>query len=298
MLRIRFHGRGGQGIKTASRILGTAAFYEGYMVQDFPMYGPERRGAPVTAFVRISDARETLVERGYIRDPDVVIIADDTLIDDPTVNPLSGLSDGIIFVNSVSRPPVEGNVIHYDVTGEAIRVLGRGGAISSGIGAVASKILGFKLANLVEAVSTELDHIGLSQELIEKNILIAKSCYSAIDYPASMPSVSREGAKAEGDELRAVKLALDPNTLSIATICSLGNTELKNTGSWRVMKPVIDIKKCIKCDLCFIYCPEGCIKVDDQGLPSIVYTYCKGCLICSAVCPVRAINTIREVRTW
>jgi pyruvate ferredoxin oxidoreductase gamma subunit len=60
MLRIRFHGRGGQGMKTASRILGAAAFHAGYVVQDAPVYGAERRGAPMAAFTRIARAPEWL----------------------------------------------------------------------------------------------------------------------------------------------------------------------------------------------------------------------------------------------
>jgi len=55
MLRIRFHGRGGQGMKTASRIVSTAAFREGLSAQDSPIYGAERRGAPVAAFTRITN---------------------------------------------------------------------------------------------------------------------------------------------------------------------------------------------------------------------------------------------------
>ncbi len=54
MVRIRFHGRGGQGMKTASRIVGSAAFRAGYVVQDSPIYGAERRGAPMAALVRIA----------------------------------------------------------------------------------------------------------------------------------------------------------------------------------------------------------------------------------------------------
>jgi 2-oxoacid:acceptor oxidoreductase gamma subunit (pyruvate/2-ketoisovalerate family) len=63
MQAIRFHGRGGQGAKTASRILGTAAFFEGYQAQDSPIYGAERRGAPVAAFTRI--AKEPIHERAH-----------------------------------------------------------------------------------------------------------------------------------------------------------------------------------------------------------------------------------------
>ena len=64
MFRIRLHGRGGQGIKSASRVLGTAFFHEGFEVQDAPRYGAERRGAPVFAYVRAD--RQAIHERGVI----------------------------------------------------------------------------------------------------------------------------------------------------------------------------------------------------------------------------------------
>ena len=81
MFRIRFHGRGGQGMKTASRILGRAFFLEGFEVQDAPRYGAERRGAPIFAYVRAS--RQPIHERGIIRWPDLVVVADDTLVTIP-----------------------------------------------------------------------------------------------------------------------------------------------------------------------------------------------------------------------
>ncbi|MCK4900049.1 MAG: 2-oxoacid:acceptor oxidoreductase family protein, partial [Anaerolineales bacterium] len=89
MYRIRYHGRGGQGMKTASRILGTAFFLEGFEVQDAPRYGAERRGAPIFAYVRAS--RKPINERGIIRRPDLVIVADDTLVSIPAAGVLSGL---------------------------------------------------------------------------------------------------------------------------------------------------------------------------------------------------------------
>ena len=73
MRAVRFHGRGGQGAKTASRILGTAAFIEGFVAQDSPIYGAERRGAPVAAFTRI--AKEPIRERGLIARPDLVAVS-------------------------------------------------------------------------------------------------------------------------------------------------------------------------------------------------------------------------------
>jgi 2-oxoacid:acceptor oxidoreductase gamma subunit (pyruvate/2-ketoisovalerate family) len=90
MRRIRFHGRGSQGMKTASRIIGTAAFWEGHQAQDSPVYGAERRGAPMVAFTRITD--EPILELGLIAIPDIVVVADETLLDDPQVRPPQGLT--------------------------------------------------------------------------------------------------------------------------------------------------------------------------------------------------------------
>jgi pyruvate ferredoxin oxidoreductase gamma subunit len=77
LYRIRFHGRGGQGIKTAARILGSAFFAEGFEVQDAPRYGAERRGAPLYATVRA--ALHPIDERGEILRPDLVVLADEML---------------------------------------------------------------------------------------------------------------------------------------------------------------------------------------------------------------------------
>ena len=77
MIRIRFHGRGGHGTKTASRIVGTAAFLGGYQAQDSPFYGAERRGAAVVAYTRID--QDPILERGLIEQPDFIILADETL---------------------------------------------------------------------------------------------------------------------------------------------------------------------------------------------------------------------------
>ena len=81
MYRIRFHGRGGQGMKTASRILGSAFFAEGFEVQDAPRYGAERRGAPIFAYVRA--ARYPIHERGIITRPDLATLMIGVL-DDPS----------------------------------------------------------------------------------------------------------------------------------------------------------------------------------------------------------------------
>ena len=102
MIAVRFHGRGGQGAKTASRILGTAAFLEGFVAQDSPIYGAERRGAPVAAYTRI--AKEPIRERGLIVHPDLVVVADASLIPDLAARVLEGIDERTaVFINSQIR---------------------------------------------------------------------------------------------------------------------------------------------------------------------------------------------------
>ncbi len=66
------------------------------------------------------------------------------------------------------------------------------------------------------------------------------------------------------------------------------------TGTWRVRKPIVNLDKCIKCGLCWLYCPENAIDWLEDKTVAIDYDYCKGCGICSDVCPVKAITMINE----
>ena len=101
IVEIRWHGRGGQGAKTASRLLADAAFNTGKYVQGFPEYGPERMGAPITAYNRISSERSTVHSNIYY--PDYVVVVDETLIS--SVNVTAGLKEtGAIVINSAKSP--------------------------------------------------------------------------------------------------------------------------------------------------------------------------------------------------
>jgi len=101
MLEIRWHGRGGQGAKTAALLLADAAFVTGKYVQGFPEYGPERMGAPITAYNRISDERCTIHSNIY--EPDFVVVVDETLL--ASVNVTAGLkAEGGIVINSAKEP--------------------------------------------------------------------------------------------------------------------------------------------------------------------------------------------------
>lgn len=177
MYKIRIHGRGGQGGKLASKIIGSAAFLEGNEVQDFARYGAERRGAPVEAFVRIDE--EKILERGYIADPDCVIVLDDTLID--IVDVTSGLQKGgIILINSKKQfPQFEKKgfkVETIDASSIAMKHLGKPMYNTAMIGAFA------KLTDLVDFqhIKIALEHeIGkkVGKDFIQKNMDAVHEAY-------------------------------------------------------------------------------------------------------------------------
>ena len=109
LMEIRWHGRGGQGAKTASLLLADAAFNTGKYIQGFPEYGPERMGAPITAYNRISDAPITIHSNIY--EPDYVVVVDDTLLE--SVDVTAGLKeDGAIVINTTKNYDYLKNVLN------------------------------------------------------------------------------------------------------------------------------------------------------------------------------------------
>lgn len=299
MTRVRFHGRGGQGAKTASRILGTAAFLEGFTAQDSPIYGAERRGAPVAAFTRIASG--PILERGLIAQPDLVIVADETLLDDPTARALDGVTEAtIIFVNS-GRPAdqvraaagdVATRVVTMDLTGLALRRLGAIGALSAPLGAVATRLVDLSRDCLEDAVSRELADLGVPSPAVEQNLALAVECYEAVTAAPVHATVMTAAAPAAVPPLWTP--AYQPPVRGSAHIAAAGNTLRRNTGDWRTFRPVLDEPKCNGCTLCFVYCPEAAITLTDKDRPVIDYDHCKGCLLCVEECPTKALTAVRE----
>ena len=294
MIRIRFHGRGGQGAKVASRVLGSAAFYEGYYAQDFPLYGAERRGAPIAAFTRISD--EPILERGVISEPDIVIIMDETLLNDPIAMPLSGVNeDCVVFINTTlvsekakARYKISANVITLDLTKIGIDMLGAP-VLSALAGSIGARVSGLSTDSLKKAVEKEISDIITDNTLIKKNIDAALFCFNAI----SPIETAKTASAQKGSPV--ISVPFEPALISSPAINAKANTPLRKTGNWRLFKPVWDHEKCTKCMMCIVSCPDGCISVNPAGLPNTSYDNCKGCLICVEVCPSDAIEAVREV---
>lgn len=294
MLRVRFHGRGGQGVKVASRVLGTAAFFEGYHAQDFPLYGAERRGAPITAFTRISHV--PILERGVISEPDIVIVLDETILNDPLANPLSRLKEGgVVFINTTHSPAdakekykIAEQVIALDITKISLEIL-RLPVLSTLAGGVASRIAGLREDSLKKAVEKEASEILTDKELVAKNREAALSCFYAIQ------PIEVKTSEAVFLGSPVVNVPFEPAMISSPAVNTTRNTPLRKTGNWRVFKPVWNYESCTRCMTCVARCPDGCIAVNEDGFPFTDYDNCKGCLICVEECPVGAIEKVREV---
>ncbi len=294
IVRTRFHGRGGQGAKTASRILGSAAFSDGYSVQDFPLYGAERRGAPVTAFTRFSD--QEITERGFIFSPDVVGLMDESLLDDPLANPLAGLRKGGVAIINTTRSPrdlhLERNdvsVLTLDLTGEALKGLGRP-ILSAGLAAAVARVVSITTESLLGAVAQELRDIGLSEEMTSKNVELANKVYTSLE-PRELRTEELPSSE------RMVPMAFLIQGSGSEDVLAAGNSPLRRTGDWRTFRPVIDYAKCTDCLICYAYCPESALALGSDGRLHIDYDNCKGCMICMTECPLRAITQQMEVST-
>jgi 2-oxoacid:acceptor oxidoreductase gamma subunit (pyruvate/2-ketoisovalerate family) len=180
ILEVRWHGRGGQGAWTASELLARAAIYEGKYIQSFPEFGPERMGAPVAAFTRISD--EPINLHCAVYNPDVVAVLDPTLL--RTVSVTKGLDDtGTILVNSKENPSdmrktlrnYKGKVLTVPATGIAMEILGRpitNTAMLSGVARVTGMV---KLGSIEKVVKERF-----GQRIAEKNMAVIKKAYEEV----------------------------------------------------------------------------------------------------------------------
>ena len=275
-------------------MLGTAAFIEGYYAQDFPLYGAERRGAPIAAFTRISG--EPILERGVIAEPDIVIVMDETLLNDTQAHTLSGLrEDCTVFVNTAhslreinATFNIPARLAVLDLTKIALAILDKP-ILSTLAGGVAAKAAGLREDSLRKAVEKETADILADHAFISKNIEAALHCFHAIQPQGTITRV----AASKGSPVLAT-VPFEPALISSPAINVIQNTPLRKTGSWRVFRPVWDHDVCTKCMICVARCPDGCIAVNEDGYPVTNYDNCKGCMICAEECPAKAIAQTRE----
>jgi len=179
MLEIRFHGRGGQGAVTSAELLAGAVVNEGRYAQSFPSFGPERRGAPVVAFSRVSD--EPIRNRFAIYEPDVAIVLDASLLS--IAHPEKGLKDGGVIIINTPKSPDEIReeykldkirIATVDATKIAMEELGRPITNTTMLGALV------KVTGVIKPESIEKPLEERFGRIAERNLKAFKRAYEEV----------------------------------------------------------------------------------------------------------------------
>jgi pyruvate ferredoxin oxidoreductase gamma subunit len=298
MYRIRLHGRGGQGIKTASRMLGSAMFHAGFLVQDAPRYGAERRGAPIFAYVRAS--REPIHERGVIKQPDLVLVADDSLVAIPSAGVLQGIGRETVML-FVSETPAAEWKSRLNVASSLLcmpppddRQVPREKLLGAQCVGAASRLLGVIDRGALERGMR--DELGaFSKNLVDENVSVALSAFDEIGREGVSVKEGRPLAVDLYRETHWTDLGVELQAHSAPAIHKMLTSVEVRTGLWRTLRPVINYDHCNKCNwVCSNFCPDSAITVNAEGYPEIDLDHCKGCMICVAQCPPHAIETVEE----
>jgi len=294
LVEIKWLGRGGQGAVTASNILATAAHLDGYGgVQAFPFFGGERRGAPVSAFTRLSD-REVRV-RSQIYEPNIVIVLDPVL--PMQIDVAAGIrKGGCIILNTPQKPSDVNLKGDFEVaTVDAASIVEEINLKVAGIPIYNTPMLGAfsKATNLVRLESIKeaiIKHFGGKRA--ELNVKAAEMAYERTVVGSSRTGshlANPSGMKGEDLEIKGLK-ELPASPVSKPRKASMGAP----TGTWREHRPMLNKEKCEKCMLCWLYCPDGVITIDEDKYPVFDYEYCKGCGVCAQECRFKAIELVRE----
>jgi len=281
---IIFHGRGGQGALLAARILANAYFFEGRYIEAFPHFGGERRGAPVRAFLRIDD--QPIRVKSPIQTADCTFILDGSLL--AVVDIASNFKqEGIIILNSPLKPAEIKlkelyNLAVCDATGISWKILKKNIPNSAILGAYASVVkLNF------DSLKKAFQEIFKNDKAAKINIEMAELAYNS----TTMGRSSIEGNKEKETRLPD---KFDRSFETGGIYKADGSSRVNKTSSWTTKRAVIDMSKCSSCLLCYVLCPDVCIKREGKKL-KVEEDYCKGCGICEQICPREAISLNEKV---
>lgn len=285
-LEIRWHGRGGQGAVTSAEMIALAAIHEGKYAQAFPSFGPERRGAPVLAFNRISTGERIRVRSGILK-PDVVVVLDPGLV--TLINVTEGLKEnGWLIVNSTKsieelQQEFSGNwkLGAIDATSIAREYLRVNIVNTTMLGAV------IKATNVVELKSLQeplQDRFGARAK---SNFDACMKAYNTVVFG----NISTSGPK-KPKTFKVENLAGWKELKVGCVVTEAGNTKEFSTGEWKSSHPEWNDDRCIQCGICELVCPEACIKRDKEKHYRADMFYCKGCGICQHECWPQAITMV------
>jgi 2-oxoacid:acceptor oxidoreductase gamma subunit (pyruvate/2-ketoisovalerate family)/2-oxoacid:acceptor oxidoreductase delta subunit (pyruvate/2-ketoisovalerate family) len=278
-------GRGGEGVVLASQLLADAFAGAGFWVQSFPEFKAERRGAPISAFLRW-DETSPIHRRYKVRDCDVLVVVSPSPPSPQTLRTLK--PGGLLVLNREGRFRHTGELDIARVPASRIArdnnilsLEGRPMGNTAVLGACVRLLLPDGLGFLEQAITARMG------DAAEMNVVAAREGYARCTRQRALASdLPLEPAPgAEAGEARWI-----PPLFPVSTTDSLSI----HTGSWSLDRPVLT-EYCTACALCALFCPEGAIVRDDSSVV-IDYLYCKGCGICEVVCPVRNAIRMEEVR--
>lgn len=322
MAEVIWHARGGQGAFTAARALGAAASLDAdkYALA-FPTFGPERRGAPMRAYTKISSA--PIGDRSAVSVGDIVVYLDDTLFAKGWETEVA--EGGTVLLNSRVAHP-DPRVVAIDASGLAADILGRPIPNTAFLGAIAAVCDAVTLEDVCEGIRQTMP-----AKLHDRNIEVVRAAYELVssraeervegdwvsdtsrtEEPHRVPTtaVKESGAAPEPRGFSAPdriiphlqQFTAQPEDFARSTCFQGGFLVSKNAG-WRSMRPVIDHTACTMCLTCYMMCPDGTIYkeyVEGDGANArpdaiaIDYDFCKGCGICAKVCPAQCIAMVEE----
>jgi pyruvate ferredoxin oxidoreductase gamma subunit len=278
-------GRGGEGVVLASQLLADAFARAGYWVQSFPEFKAERRGAPISAFLRW-DAEGPIHRRYKVRECDVLVAISASPPPAQAVEMLR--PGGLLLVNRETRFPHRGDYRLARVPGSRIarqnRILSAEGRPMGNVavlGAAVRLLLPDGLGFLEDAIRARM-----GGALAEPNVGAAREGYRLC---------TRQHATASDTAYEPAERPLPRPPLPTYSV-SLTDSRGNHTGAWSLERPVLGAA-CSACGVCALFCPEGAMRRLPDGTMEIDYLYCKGCGICEVVCPVREAIAMEEVVT-
>lgn len=284
ILEIRWHGRGGQGVVTCAELLAKAAIAEGKYAQSAPSFGPERRGAPVAAFLRISS--KPIYLRSQIDNPDIVVVLDPTILPLPDV--IAGIKKNAIFIANTNKLledvkyllGVNVKLGIVDATKIALEVIKRPITNTTILGSFV------RATNIVKLDSVKAEIKERFPTNYETNIKAMVRGYEELE----MENETNRTVITEKTKSKKVASKLPKwQELSIGLTAKAGTAKNYKTGSWRSLVPITDATKCIKCGICWVYCPDSSRYQTQDGTYETNFDYCKGCGVCARECPTHCI---------
>jgi pyruvate ferredoxin oxidoreductase gamma subunit len=253
----------------------------------------------MAAFTRL--AHQPILERGAILQPDLVVVADDTLLADPAAQPLAGCARACpVLLNSTQEAGAiqhstghSGRFLVSDFTTLVLDSTHTLASLSTALGVAAAHLAGLDYEHCLAGLEAELEETHLSAEQRLSNRQLAEAVYARVHDWTPV----QEGADTlTVPEIPLAEVTFEPPWRAAPSIYAIANSPERRTGNWRQFRPVLDPALCTRCWVCFVRCPEGAITLDAHDYPVVDYDVCKGCLLCVHECPTHAFSAAKEVR--